>query len=158
MKTITVTQWQRMKPRGRSWLVARAFGEKVRVFWECYTVQGARFGGSHDSKSYCDSVIEACNKLTKAQAHRQELPFPHPLKGGHAKPSAGFGGFAEYDHLAFHCLRPLMEEGLRVEVAKDGNNYVLRASHHGARSSSLADAAALLFCKVRGIVAEGGAK
>ena len=71
MRPITQKQWQKMSARSRDWLVVKALGFFVKVFWHV-EVDGKIVSGSYDSEAFATAVRNhKPNKFPKrAMVHR----------------------------------------------------------------------------------------
>jgi hypothetical protein len=59
MKPITLKQWEKARPRSRDWLLNKALGGWVKVYWHV-SRDGSRkeiASGSYDSRDYAEIVL-----------------------------------------------------------------------------------------------------
>lgn len=152
MKTITLSQWGKMSPRKRSWLVCHARGEKASVFWHCVLPSGETVGGSYKSKRHCEGMIEAARTLTAKEARQMAIPYPHPMADTHAEPVVAYPLYAEYDHVGMRLgMSILRDYGSFALTTKEGT--VTAASNGiGASGESIEEAVSLLALKLWGLV------
>lgn len=152
MKAITLQQWRRMTSKQRSWVVCRALGEHVRVFWHCVLPSGSIYGGSYDTRKHCTELIETAQELTLESAQRLGVPFPHPLRNAVALPSASFPHYAEFDHLSIRLGKDILRDHGSFRLFKKSDKITAFAGGYKATGNSIEEAVCLLVLRLRRLI------
>lgn len=167
MKPISISQWNMMNAKKRSWLVCRVLGKRASVYWSLYHPDGGTMGGSYDSRRFAfDLVDEAQSMIGKYlntprrkwrevfpnHTHETVLRFSLCV----VRPSVAYPSYAEYDHLAIALINELLVAGQTVTLKhyKEANVFMVGDSVRSSLGQSLAAAACLTFLKAKGMILE----
>lgn len=155
MKAIQLEKYLAMSDKKRSWIVARALGEKANIYWHCVSPDGTKHGGSMSRKSQCDSMIATARSLTKKQAASIPCEFPHPFAECTALPCTAFAHYAVYDHVAMRLIPVIIRDFGKIEISTCNSQSVsAEAGGFFAVGTSIQYALCILFLKLHNLISD----
>ena len=152
MKAISLSQWQKMTPKKRSWLVCRALGKRATVFWHCVLPDGEIVGGSYQSSARCRTLIESAKTLTQKEADQMHLPFPHPLANARPEPTASYPHYAGLDHCGIRLGMAILRKHGSFNLRASDSMVTASSGRCRATGETIEEAASLLVLKQHGLI------